>query len=234
MKNPVKNSTNPHFKNNYINLDGLLDAIKKPLSDNDLFFTQVMIEENEKAYLKTTLYHVSGESIESKIRIQPDKNNCQGLGSALTYLRRYSLEAICGIAGTNDDDGDRDRKGTEENRSQNNEKLKLENEKARLKLKIEKNNADKDNKIKFDLISEIRNKSKIIGSTFETEKEKLNYKTDVVQLRNDWSDLDSKSIDDLQLITNDVNKRLNDIKKEKPTFKLDKEIVSKEENVERK
>lgn len=105
VKNPQKNSKNPHFRSSYVNLDGLLEAVKEPLTKCDLFLTQNFIFMNESTFLETTLMHSSGQNIKSVLPVSPDKANIQGFGSAVTYLRRYSLESICGITGSDDDDG---------------------------------------------------------------------------------------------------------------------------------
>ena len=105
VKNPQKNSKNPHFRSSYVNLDGLLEAVKEPLTKCDLFLTQNFIFMNDSTFLETTLMHSSGQNIKSVLPVSPDKANIQGFGSAVTYLRRYSLESICGITGSDDDDG---------------------------------------------------------------------------------------------------------------------------------
>jgi len=105
VKNPSKNAKNPHFRSNYINLDGLLEAVKPALDAAGLFLSQIFITEDGQTYLMTSLMHSSGESIDSKIPVSPEKASMQGLGSAITYLRRYSIESICGICGSDDDDG---------------------------------------------------------------------------------------------------------------------------------
>lgn len=105
VRNPVKDSDNPHFKSKFVNLDGLLKEIKQPLIKANLFFFQSFETREGKDYLVSKLVHISGEHIESAIPITQDKTTLQGLGSAITYLRRYSLESLCGICGSDDDDG---------------------------------------------------------------------------------------------------------------------------------
>lgn len=105
VKNPVKDATNPHFKSKYVKLDGLLEVIKEPLANNGLCLLQRFENIDSVTNLTTVLLHESGELISSSIPISPDKSNIQGVGSAITYLRRYSIEVLCGICGTDDDDG---------------------------------------------------------------------------------------------------------------------------------
>ena len=65
----------------------------------------VVIQQVEAAGLRTTLSHESGEWISSVANLMPIKNDPQAQGSAITYMRRYSLGAICGIMTEDDDDG---------------------------------------------------------------------------------------------------------------------------------
>lgn len=100
----VKDSKNPHFGNRYADLASVWDAIRKPLTDNGLSITQTVDTINEKMVLVTTLWHASGESIASRYPIQPLKSDPQGLGSAISYARRYSISALVGVV-QDDDDG---------------------------------------------------------------------------------------------------------------------------------
>lgn len=103
MPDIKKDSDNPFFKSKYAALDSILPAIKNPLYDAGLTFTQVPCGENE---LKTMLIHIeSGEVIEGTYKMTPSKNDPQGQGSALTYMRRYALVAMLGLNTEEDDDG---------------------------------------------------------------------------------------------------------------------------------
>lgn len=107
IRNAVKDSSNPHFGNKYADLASIWDAIREPLTKNGLSILQTThTNEANGLYLKTTLLHVSGEFVESEFPLRPHQNTSQALGSCLTYARRYSLSAICGVAQadeTNDD-----------------------------------------------------------------------------------------------------------------------------------
>ncbi len=98
---PKKTKTNPHFKTKYADLSDVIDATKDGLSKNDLSITQGVVGTN----LKTILMHKSGEFIESLTPLMLDKQTMQGLGSALTYARRYALSALLNVASDEDDDG---------------------------------------------------------------------------------------------------------------------------------
>jgi len=102
-----KDAINPYFKSRYATLDTIWDTIRKPLSDNGLSVTQTMnfvASEKPLHILDTTLYHTSGEWISGSMILNPVKDDPQGLGSAISYARRYSLSAILGIVADEDDD----------------------------------------------------------------------------------------------------------------------------------
>lgn len=97
-----KDSVNPHFKNSYASLAAIIDGINDSLIKNGLTYVQFPDGENG---LTTRLMHNSGEWMEASYKMTPAKNDPQGSGSALTYMRRYSLGAILGLATEEDDDG---------------------------------------------------------------------------------------------------------------------------------
>jgi hypothetical protein len=99
MENATMNRVNPHFKSKYADLASVLDAVRKPLSENGLAVVQAIHDGN----LKTILMHTSGQWVESLYPL-PAAARPQEMGSALTYARRYSLSAITGIAADEDDD----------------------------------------------------------------------------------------------------------------------------------
>ena len=98
---PKKTKTNPHFKMKYADLADVIEATKEGLVKNDLCVSQGVVGTN----LKTILMHKSGESIETLTPLLLDKQTMQGLGSALTYARRYALSALLNVASDEDDDG---------------------------------------------------------------------------------------------------------------------------------
>jgi len=103
---PAKeDSENPFFKSKYADLSSVWNACRNQLSRNELAVIQTTSTINGEVIIRTTLAHSSGEWIRGHITIKPDKNNAQGLGSAITYGRRYGLSAMVGIAPDDDDDG---------------------------------------------------------------------------------------------------------------------------------
>jgi hypothetical protein len=102
-----KSSANPYFKSKYADLASVWDAIRKPLSENGLAVVQTGIPsvEADIISIETTLIHNSGEFISGIMSAKLVKNDPQAVGSAVTYLRRYSLSAIVGVS-PEDDDGE--------------------------------------------------------------------------------------------------------------------------------
>jgi hypothetical protein len=100
----VKDKTNPHFKNDYADLASVWDACRKPLTDNGLSVAQTAATEDGRVGVTTILLHSSGQWIRDTLVMKPTKDDPQGVGSCITYARRYALAAIVGVA-PEDDDG---------------------------------------------------------------------------------------------------------------------------------
>ena len=97
-----KDGQNPFFKSKYATLENVIETIRKPLEETGLAFSQFPTGENE---LTTILLHNSGEYLQSTVKMTPKENTPQGQGSAITYMRRYALSAVLGLATEEDDDG---------------------------------------------------------------------------------------------------------------------------------
>ena len=101
----TKSSTNPHFKSKYADLSACVEAVMDALHEQDLALMQVCHESESGVIVETIFIHASGEQLSGgKLHVPAVKHDAQGYGSALTYARRYSLMAACGIA-PEDDDG---------------------------------------------------------------------------------------------------------------------------------
>jgi len=100
----IKDSVNPFFKSKYADLSNVWDACRTPLTKNGLTVIQTMDYKEDKIFLVTTLAHSSGQWIKSILPIIPNKQDAQGIGSAITYMRRYSLAALVGVTTDEDDD----------------------------------------------------------------------------------------------------------------------------------
>lgn len=109
IKGASKDKVNPFHKSKYADLASIWDACREPLAKNGLSILQT-IETNDsgKHVLITTLGHSSGQWIRSKAPLLSKAEDSQGYGSAITYMRRYSLMALVGIApdDESDDDGE--------------------------------------------------------------------------------------------------------------------------------
>jgi ERF superfamily len=105
MMPAVKDSVNPFFKSKYADLASVVEASRPSLIKYGLCVMQTTTVSADKNTLVTTLAHTSGQWIKSEILINPVKNDPQGLGAAMTYLRRYSYAAMVGVV-TEDDDGE--------------------------------------------------------------------------------------------------------------------------------
>ena len=101
----LKTSTNPHFKSRYADLSACVEAVIEGLNANGIMLMQPCHESETGVTVETLFVHESGETLSAgKLHVPAAKQDPQGYGSALTYARRYSLMAACGIA-PEDDDG---------------------------------------------------------------------------------------------------------------------------------
>lgn len=96
-----KNSDNPFFKSKYAALENIIAAVEPILSKHDLTFVQFPSGEHG---LTTILMHTSGEFFQDTYTMTPAKNDPQGLGSAITYQKRYALAAVLGLKIEDEDD----------------------------------------------------------------------------------------------------------------------------------
>ena len=104
IENASKNSKNDHFKNRYADLAEVLNTARPVLAKHGLSVAQFPSLEANVVSVETILMHTSGEWISNVASAPLSKPDAQGVGSATTYLRRYSLAALAGIA-QEDDDG---------------------------------------------------------------------------------------------------------------------------------
>lgn len=89
----------------YATFDAIVEAARKPLSDNGLAFTQTVESGDGRAVLVTTLLHSSGQWLASSTPLMTEGSGNQAFGSAMTYQKRYQLTAMLGISADEDDDG---------------------------------------------------------------------------------------------------------------------------------
>jgi hypothetical protein len=105
LKNPTFDSNNPHYKSKFASLAQVRDTVTPVLAKHRLAVIQLLGEAEGGIRCETVLMHSSGEWLSSVLFMPATKQDAQGYGSASTYARRYSLQAICGVVGDEDDDG---------------------------------------------------------------------------------------------------------------------------------
>lgn len=114
MGKAVKKTDNPYHDSKYADLETVLDAVTGVFNDNGFALMQVGGADETGKFVLTKLIHTSGTSFESKVYLIdqiPDKKNktcwpldMQQMGSAITYAKRFGVQALTGLA-TEDDDG---------------------------------------------------------------------------------------------------------------------------------
>ena len=104
----LKDTQNPFFKSKYADLATIIAATQPALSKHGLSVMQLPRVDAHQARVKTILAHSSGQWVSTELMLpaaQGSKFDAQTVGSALTYARRYALQAILGVAADVDDDG---------------------------------------------------------------------------------------------------------------------------------
>lgn len=105
LDNAKKESDNPYFKSKYADLATCLQTAKKPMADNGLSVSQHCTFDGQFVQCVTILGHSSGQMMISTLMIPVAKKDAQGIGSSITYARRYALSSIIGLT-QKDDDGE--------------------------------------------------------------------------------------------------------------------------------
>lgn len=99
-------SKNPHYKSKYASLAEVIDTVRPVLAKHGLAVLQLPGFRPDVGHVMVTrVVHASGQWIEEEMKLNPTKEDPQGLGSSITYARRYSLPGVCLIASEEDDDG---------------------------------------------------------------------------------------------------------------------------------
>ena len=99
-----KASTNPAFKSRYADLAVVVEAVIPALNESGIAVIQSPSFDGDLVSVTTVLLHESGSSVTGTLSMRPTKIDPQGVGSAITYARRYALLAMAGAA-PEDDDG---------------------------------------------------------------------------------------------------------------------------------
>ncbi len=98
---------NPHFRSKYFALSDLLEIVKPTFAKYGLAIIQIPSTEDGRISISAQVFHTSGHSWDFKsVGIKSDGLTLQALGSAMSYLKRYQLATLCGVAADlEDDDG---------------------------------------------------------------------------------------------------------------------------------
>jgi len=103
MTGAVKDSTNPFFKSKYADLSAVWDDVRKPFANNGISVVQMPCGGVGSVTVITQLTHGSGQWMRSRLTMVPVKHDPQGIGSCITYARRYALAAMAGVYQIDDD-----------------------------------------------------------------------------------------------------------------------------------
>jgi hypothetical protein len=99
------NAENPFFKSRYADLAEVVKVSRPHLTKNGLcVMQQILPNDDGQNILLTILGHVSGQYIESRMRILPQKADVQSLGAYITYIRRFAYAALIGVVVSDEDD----------------------------------------------------------------------------------------------------------------------------------
>lgn len=106
MSNPAFDSQNPHFRSKFASLAAVRNAVIPVLAKHGISLTQELTLTDRGASCLTVLLHSSGQFMElGPLEMPASKSDAQGFGSASTYAKRYSMQAVAGVVGDEDDDG---------------------------------------------------------------------------------------------------------------------------------
>jgi hypothetical protein len=105
LSNVAKTASNPYFKSKYAPLDAIVDATRPVLAKHGLAIQQQPLFMEGTAGVETIIIHKSGFETSSTLLLPLKDQSPQGVGSAITYARRYALAAVLGLATEEDDDG---------------------------------------------------------------------------------------------------------------------------------
>lgn len=107
----AKSGNNPAFRSRYMTLDTILDTVRPVLAANETMVVQSTEDVLDDTYravgvrVESRIIHASGEWMAASVNIPITKADAHGMGSAISYGRRYSLCALLAISADDDDDG---------------------------------------------------------------------------------------------------------------------------------
>ena len=103
---PSKDQTNPHYRNAYASFESCLNAIKPALHQHNFILVQSNNRDELGDYTETKFVHESGQELTTKVYLVLERENMQGVGSAITYAKRYGILTLAGIEPEEKDDDD--------------------------------------------------------------------------------------------------------------------------------
>jgi len=103
---PEKDATNGYLGNKYASLKSCLNTLKPTLHDNGFALTQEGGKDEFGHFIDTKFIHETGDSFSSRIYLELDKSNMQGVGSAVTYAKRYGLLSLAAMEPDENPDDD--------------------------------------------------------------------------------------------------------------------------------
>lgn len=106
MGHAAKDAANPHFRSKFSSLASVIDAVRDAFCKHGLAFFHTVSCEGPTVKVYCTIAHSSGQWIRSEFGAQAQDAKPQSIGSAISYGKRYSLQALAGIASADDDDGE--------------------------------------------------------------------------------------------------------------------------------
>ena len=104
IEDATKGTENDYFKSKYADLSAVRDTIRKPLAENELSIAQFPTTAPNGVSVETVLMHSSGQYMSASVWVPISKMDAHGIGSGITYARRYGLMSLLCIA-SEDDDG---------------------------------------------------------------------------------------------------------------------------------
>ena len=100
-----KDAKNPFYKTNYASLAQVWETVRPALTANGLSVVQLPSQDEKGYYVESMLIHSSGQWIKCRTYMKPVKEDPQGIGSLISYARRYALQSLVMVC-PDDDDGE--------------------------------------------------------------------------------------------------------------------------------
>jgi len=105
MKPAIKDSTNPHYKSKYSDISSVWEAIREPITLNGMTIWQDVTTQEKAVSVTTRIVHSSGQWVEfGPLSIPITKQDAHGVGSGVSYAKRYALCAAVGVVSSDEDD----------------------------------------------------------------------------------------------------------------------------------